>query len=61
MIGTMFKTALIVEFIFEVCLAIACAAAWAAAGFPRLTDVVVLPGLGFALFGVYVRIIVTRD
>ena len=57
----MFKTVFTVDCILEATILIACAAAWAAAGFPRLTDVVVLPGLGFALFGLYVGIIVTRD
>jgi len=60
-IGTMFKTAAIVEFIFEAGIAIACAAAWAAAGFPRLTEVAGLGGLGFICFGVYLGIILTRD
>jgi hypothetical protein len=60
-IGTMFKTALIVEFIFEACIMVACAAVWAAAGFPRLTEVAGLGGLGFICFGVYLGIILTRD
>jgi len=45
-IGIMFKTAAIVELVFEVALLIACGVAWAAAGFPRLAEVAVLGGLG---------------
>ena len=61
MIGIMCKTASIVELIFEACIVIACAAAWAAAGFPRLTEVAVLGGLGLVCFGVYIGIILRRD
>jgi len=57
----MFKTALIVDFILEAGIVIACAAAWAAAGFPRLTEIAMSGGLGLVCFGVYLAIILTRD
>ena len=50
----MFKTASIVEFIFEAGILIACGLAWAAAGFPHFAEVATVGGLGFACFGVYV-------
>lgn len=58
----MFKTAAsIVEFTFEAAVVIAGGAAWAIAGFPRLTEVVTVGGLGIACFGAYVAIIWNRD
>ena len=53
----LFKTASIVEFIFEAGILIACGLVWAAAGFPRFAEVAAVGGLGLACFGVYVATI----
>ena len=52
----MFKTASIVEVIFEIALLIACGVAWAMAGFPRATEVATLSGLAIVGLGAYVGI-----
>jgi hypothetical protein len=57
----LFKTASIIEFVFEASILIACGVAWAVAGFPRFTEVAVLGGLGLVCFGVYVGIIWNRE
>jgi len=53
----MFKTASIVEFVFEAIILITCGLAWAIAGFPHFTEVATLGGFGLVCFGVYVATI----
>jgi hypothetical protein len=53
----LFKTVLTVDFFVEVVVLIACGLAWAAVGFPRLTEVATVGGLALACFGVYFGII----
>jgi hypothetical protein len=57
---SLFKTASIAELIVEAAILIACGLAWAIAGFPRLTEVAIVGGLGLVCFGVYVGIIWNR-
>jgi hypothetical protein len=60
----LFKIASVVEFIFEIGIVIACAIAWAIAGFPRFMEVTAVGGaLTLACFGLYaaMMIVVTRD
>jgi hypothetical protein len=57
----MFKTASIVEFIFEAALLIACVVAWAFAGFPRFAEVATFGGLGLMCVGVYVGLIWNKE
>jgi len=59
-IGIVFKTASVVEFAFEAIIVTACGVAWAIAGFPRLTEVVTVGGLGMVCFGAYVALIWNR-
>ena len=56
-IGIVFKTASIIESVFEAIIMIACGVAWASAGFPRLAEVATIGGLGLVCFGTYVGII----
>ena len=49
----MFKTAWIVEFVFEAIILIACGVAWAIAGFPHFMEVAALAGAALVGFGFF--------
>lgn len=52
----MFKHTFTVDFFIQLGVLIACFGAWAAAGFPRFTEVVGFGGLGFACVGVFIAL-----
>ena len=50
-IGILFKTASKIEFVFEAIIVIISGSAWAVAGFPHFTEVVVFGGLAVICIG----------
>lgn len=56
-ISSLFKTISTVDFFIQAVVLMACALAWAIAGFPRLMEVATVGGLGLMSFGVYVAML----